>query len=64
MKETNKPTDDKVWNKYNSDKVVNCPNCDEKVFRYVPINQDTEIDTIGSVKICSTEIGTYFHSRR
>jgi len=52
---------DKVWKSHSNNEQIFCPKCSEESFRYVPINGDTEIDTIGSVKICSTNQGIYFH---
>lgn len=52
---------DRVWNSFDSDKELICPICDEESFRYVPIGRETKIDTIGSVRICSTEYGAFFH---
>lgn len=60
---TETPTENSVWNSRSSNKEdeVICPDCGEKVFRFVPVGSNTTIDTIGSIKICSTEQGTYFH---
>ncbi len=41
-----------------------CPACEEEAFRHVPLGETTSIDTIGSVKICVTEDGAYFHGTR
>ena len=41
-----------------------CPACEEEAFRHVPLGETTSIDTIGSVRICVTEDGAYFHGTR
>ena len=41
-----------------------CPDCNEEAFRHVPLGETTSIDTIGSVEICVTEDGAYFHGTR
>ena len=41
-----------------------CPDCEEEAFRHVPLGETTSIDTIGSVRICVTDEGTYFHGTR
>ena len=41
-----------------------CPACEEEAFRHVPVGETTSIDTIGSVEICVTEDGAYFHGTR
>jgi hypothetical protein len=41
-----------------------CPACKEEAFRHVPLGETTSIDTIGSVEICVTEDGAYFHGTR
>ena len=41
-----------------------CPACEEEAFRHVPLGETTSIDTIGSVEICVTEDGAYFHGTR
>lgn len=56
------PTVETVWNQYESDEEVVCPQCSETAFRFVPLGVQTTIDTIGSVRICATEQGTYFHT--
>lgn len=61
---TEVPTENDVWKRHSSEKTVICPNCDEESFRYIPNGQDSEIDTIGAIKICSTQKGTYLHSLR
>ena len=41
-----------------------CPACEEEAFRHIPVDETTSIDTIGSVEICVTEDGAYFHGTR
>jgi hypothetical protein len=41
-----------------------CPACGEEAFRHVSVGETTSIDTIGSVEICVTEDGAYFHGMR
>jgi hypothetical protein len=41
-----------------------CSDCKEEAFRHVPLGETTSIDTIGSVRICVTEDGAYFHGTR
>jgi hypothetical protein len=41
-----------------------CSACKEEAFRHVPLGETTSIDTIGSVRICVTEDGAYFHGTR
>lgn len=60
----NIPSKDSVWRSYESDKTVVCPSCGESSVRFVPIGLDTEIDTVGTMKICATDHGTFFHSKR
>jgi hypothetical protein len=38
-----------------------CPACEKEAFRHVPLGETTSIDTIGSVRICVTGDGAYFH---
>jgi len=38
-----------------------CPACEAESFRHVPLGETTSIDTIGSVRICVTDDGAYFH---
>lgn len=46
-----------------TDKPV-CPQCEEEAFRYIPVGDDTTIDTIGSIRICATDSGVYLHGNR
>jgi len=46
------------------DETPPCPCCGDPVFMYVPTGTQTDIDTIGSVRVCASHDGAYFHSDR
>lgn len=56
--------DSEIWNSYDADEKIICPVCNTEVFRYLPIGKNSEIDTIGSIQVCASKKGTYFHSNR
>lgn len=56
-----KPKKDGIWKSLGNEETVVCPNCGEATYIYIPEGRNTSIDTIGSVKICSSEKGTYIH---
>lgn len=56
-----KPKEDGVWKNIGSEETVVCPDCNDGTYIYIPEGENTCIDTIGSVRICSTEKGTYIH---
>lgn len=40
-----------------------CPVCGNETEEYIPLNESFSLDTIGSLKFCTTTAGLYVHGR-